>query len=86
MAFSTSTGVQRARVSAARMAIRGFFMVGAYVRLRGLIAREQAMFFFEKKNQKTFTPSGSSLSSKAVPRKQKFFASFFSKKEVLLLR
>jgi Flp pilus assembly protein TadG len=37
------------------------------------------MFFFEKKNQKTFGP-GPSLSGKAAANMQKFFASFFQKR------
>jgi hypothetical protein len=37
------------------------------------------MFFFEKKNQKTFA-HWLSLSGEAQPRIQKFFASFFQKR------
>jgi len=40
------------------------------------------MFFFEKKNRKTFVPSRTSLERLSLMAKS-FFASFFSKKEVL---
>jgi hypothetical protein len=37
------------------------------------------MFFFEKKNQKTFT-SCASVKQAGSPEEQKFFASFFQKR------
>ena len=47
------------------------------------------MFFFEKKNQKTFFPFGRSLTQAAVTdserQEQKFFASFFQKRSPSLL-
>jgi hypothetical protein len=42
---------------------------------------ESKMFFFEKKNQKTFAPLRAVLKTPAV--NQSFFASFCSQKEVL---
>jgi len=42
------------------------------------------LFFFEKKNQKTFATYGRSLTQAAVqdsaPKEQKFFGSFFQKR------
>src|SRR5277367_2761452 len=46
------------------------------------------MFFFEKKNQKTFvcwSSRGAHSSSKGMPNRQKFFASFFQKRRFFLL-
>jgi hypothetical protein len=40
------------------------------------------MFFFEKKNQKTFIPCRV-VAGRNPPGDKSFFASFFSKKEVL---
>jgi len=45
---------------------------------------EEAVFFFEKKNQKTFAPAlcrpqFSSASPWSEPNRQKFFGSFFKK-------
>jgi hypothetical protein len=40
-------------------------------------------FFFEKKNQKTSAPGGCGIGGATAPRSRSFFASFFSKKEVL---
>jgi hypothetical protein len=42
------------------------------------------MFFFEKKNQKTFVPFGFGLSGVAQPSLPKFFASFFQKRRPCL--
>jgi hypothetical protein len=42
------------------------------------------MFFFEKKNQKTFTGLGRAYPERPQPNMQKFFASFFSKKKSFL--
>ena len=46
------------------------------------------MFFFEKKNQKTFAPFARSLAQAAVPVSapylQKFFGSFFQKRTTYL--
>jgi hypothetical protein len=44
--------------------------------------RKEKQFFFEKKNQKTFTHLASIYPERPQPKEQKFFASFF-KKEVL---
>jgi len=44
---------------------------------------EERMFFFEKKNQKTFIRSEPGVSSVFNPVNKSFFASFFSKKEAL---
>jgi len=41
------------------------------------------MFFFEKKNQKTFDRCRAAFPS-ARPNNQKFFASFFQKRRLLL--
>jgi len=41
------------------------------------------MFFFEKKNQKTFGLGGCGPAVAKARRTKSFFASFFSKKEVL---
>jgi putative component of membrane protein insertase Oxa1/YidC/SpoIIIJ protein YidD len=41
------------------------------------------MFFFEKKNQKTFAPSCAHAGTSAL-NKKKFFASFFQKRRILL--
>jgi hypothetical protein len=38
------------------------------------------MFFFEKKNQKTFASLGRASQERPKPNNQKFFASFFQKR------
>jgi hypothetical protein len=45
-------------------------------------ADEKEVFFFEKKNQKTFTPLAAAPTSQwaAHAKEQKFFGSFFQKK------
>jgi hypothetical protein len=42
--------------------------------------RQRKRFFFEKKNQKTFTNSGLASAERPKPIEQKFFASFFQKR------
>jgi hypothetical protein len=44
------------------------------------------MFFFEKKNQKSFTRLGSLYPERPQPNMQKFFASFFQKGSASLRR
>jgi hypothetical protein len=39
------------------------------------------MFFFEKKNQKTFATLGTTVTTHVPNVRKSFFASFFSKKE-----
>jgi hypothetical protein len=46
--------------------------------------QEARMFFFEKKNQKTFTSLGACW-SEVRDSDQKFFASFFQKKKAFLV-
>jgi len=48
-----------------------------------LLSLGRKRFFFEKKKQKTFGPAGAGNGRANVPRSKSFFASFFSKKEVL---
>jgi hypothetical protein len=42
------------------------------------------MFFFEKKNQKTFASAVAGLSGERATADEKFFASFFQKRRILL--
>jgi hypothetical protein len=51
----------------------------AYTRFRCLSRLIARMFFFEKKNQKTFASYGP-LCSEVRDSQQKFFASFFQKR------
>jgi hypothetical protein len=44
------------------------------------------LFFFEKKNQKTFTGLGRASPERPKPNRQKFFASFFQKRRPVLSR
>jgi hypothetical protein len=48
--------------------------------------KEESLFFFEKKNQKTFVYFGFGLSGRAQPRQSKVFCFFFSKKKNPSLR
>jgi hypothetical protein len=47
------------------------------------VLKESKRFFFEKKKQKTSGPGGVRDTDANIPRSRSFFASFFSKKEVL---
>jgi hypothetical protein len=42
--------------------------------------KEGKQFFYEKKNQKTFTSLGSRYQGRPKPNMQKFFVSFFQKR------
>jgi hypothetical protein len=42
------------------------------------------MFFFEKKNQKTFAQRAAEVQATPSPKEQKFFASFFQKRRTFL--
>jgi hypothetical protein len=44
-------------------------------------ARLGSMFFFEKKNQKTFATLGRAFRAKPQPQQSKVFCFFFSKKK-----
>jgi hypothetical protein len=46
--------------------------------------RSKEDFFFEKKKQKTFTPWSRASPTGPAPNEQKFFGSFFLKKNCLL--
>jgi len=50
----------------------------------GLVVKEDKMFFFEKKNQKTFIclAWGHWRTRASEPKEQKFFASFFQKRSL----
>jgi hypothetical protein len=51
------------------------------MRWQGCLASEQAsMFFFEKKNQKTFATFTRDVSTSPGTQEQKFFGSFFQKR------
>jgi hypothetical protein len=60
-------------------------------RLQGGLRQEKgSMFFFGKKNQKTFIPCArrgcSLVAAKAAAKEQKFFGSFFQKRTAAFLK
>ncbi len=49
----------------------------------GTLLGQDKLFFFEKNNQKTFDRLTPSSGERSAQRNESFFASFFTKKEVL---